>query len=125
MTSTLEEKINALIERAKRQDKVFRLGCEVYDYVAAKSQIMAYADSEIAMSGCSEDEYIADLEDCLEDNMYEVRCAESGDVIESFPSREEAEEYCRKAEEQDKADGTYEAGFYEIADYNGCARYNY
>lgn len=50
----------------------------------------------------------------METKNYIVRDREAGNFIEAFGSREEAQRYVDQAEADDKADGIYVKGFYEI-----------
>lgn len=52
----------------------------------------------------------------LEESRYAIRCHETGDVIDTFSTFEEAESRLREYETTDKKDGTFEEGFYEIYD---------
>jgi len=45
-----------------------------------------------------------------------IRDAEAGNFIDSFSTLEEAEKALAEFEEEDRKEGTYEAGFYEIVE---------
>jgi len=47
---------------------------------------------------------------------YQVRIHETADVLGDFETLEEAEKYLDENEEEDKANGQYQAGWYEIYD---------
>jgi hypothetical protein len=49
-------------------------------------------------------------------NRYKTRDFEAGNEIEEFDTLEEAIEAIKRYEEQDKKEGTYEEGFYEVYD---------
>lgn len=46
---------------------------------------------------------------------------ETGTIIETFKTREEAVEAIRGYEEDDKKEGTYSPGFYDIVDDDHCS----
>lgn len=46
---------------------------------------------------------------------------ETGTFIKEFESVKEAKEAIRNYEEEDKADGIYEADFYDVVDENHCS----
>jgi hypothetical protein len=47
---------------------------------------------------------------------YQVRCSESGDIIEDCETLEQAELVIDEYERQDRTEGIYSHGFYEIYD---------
>ena len=47
---------------------------------------------------------------------FQVRCYESGEVIDTFSTFEDASSFLRSCENDDRKEGTYTDGFYEIYD---------
>ena len=65
--------------------------------------------------GCLESDFVDGLWDSNDGEVWATRVRETGDVIDLFPSREEAEARIEEYEEEDRREGTYEPDFYEVA----------
>lgn len=52
----------------------------------------------------------------VEESRYHVRCHENGDVIDTYPTLGEAQNFIEECEAEDKDNGEFVEGFYEIYD---------